>query len=267
MRTVKIIVATLALAALVIANTTAANSITYVVGNWQITLTDLGVLPGGTASRALAINNAGRIVGLATDSTFALQRPFWDANSGAVTGFAENLDSAGTAVPEQINDVGEMVGTVEFGGRLNMGVFWNPQGQAFALPPLAGVDPLFGSRHIFGSWDQQPGADGRREQSWRPDLLLARRPVAEQGHAAAGPWLPRHGRLQHQLQRGVRHQRLHPCRRQQRGRLVDARVPVARGQHDRSRRVERSGRQSSNGHQQFRTDCRQEQPLSGHLAI
>ena len=150
MRTVKIIVATLALAALVIAHTTAANSITYVVGDWQITLTDLGVLPGGTASRALAINNAGRIVGLATDSTFALQRPFWEANSGAVTGFAENLDSAGTSVPEQISDVGEMVGTVEFGGRLNMGVFWNPQGQAFALPPLAGVDPLFGSRHIFG---------------------------------------------------------------------------------------------------------------------
>ena len=42
MRTVKIIVATLALAALIIAHTTAANSITYVVGNWQITLTDLG---------------------------------------------------------------------------------------------------------------------------------------------------------------------------------------------------------------------------------
>ncbi len=150
MRTVKVIVATVALAALVIANMTAANSITYVVGNWQITLTDLGVLPGGTASRALAINNAARIVGLATDSTFALQRPFWDANSGAITGFAENFDSAGTAVPEQINDVGEMVGTVDFGGRLYKGVFWNPQGQAFGLPPIAGVDPLFGSRHIKG---------------------------------------------------------------------------------------------------------------------
>ena len=76
MRTVRFSVATLALAALVIANTTATNSITYVVGNWQITLTDLGVLPGGTASSALAINNAGRIVGLATDSTFRAAAAF-----------------------------------------------------------------------------------------------------------------------------------------------------------------------------------------------
>jgi hypothetical protein len=146
MRTVRIILATVALAAMVIANTTAANSITYVVGNWQITLTDLGVLPGGTASGALAINNVGRIVGLATDSTFALQRPFWDANSGAITGFADNFDPASTAVPEQINDIGQMVGSEDYGnGRLFRGVFWNPQGQAFGLPPLAGVDPLFGS--------------------------------------------------------------------------------------------------------------------------
>ena len=150
MQTVKIIVVTVALAAMVIAHTTAANSITYVVGNWQITLTDLGVLPGGTASRALAINNVGRIVGLATDSTFALQRPFWDAISGAITGFAENFDPASTAVPEQIDDSGQMVGTEDYGGRLYRGVFWNPQGQAFGLPPLAGVDPLYGSRHVKG---------------------------------------------------------------------------------------------------------------------
>ena len=114
-----------------------ANSITVVVGPWQITLTDLGVLPGGTASRALAINNAGRIVGLATDSTFALQRPFWDASTGAVTGFAENFDPASTAVPEQINDSGQMVGTeVIREGTIYRGVFWNPQGQAFGLPPM-----------------------------------------------------------------------------------------------------------------------------------
>jgi probable HAF family extracellular repeat protein len=150
MSTVRIILATVALAAMVIANSTAANSITYVVGNWQVTLTDLGVLPGGTASNGLAINNVGRIIGLATDSTFALQRPFFDANSGAIVGFADNFDPASTAVPEQMNDLGEMVGTEEFGGRIYKGVFWNAQGEAFGLPPLAGVDPLFGSSHIYG---------------------------------------------------------------------------------------------------------------------
>lgn len=136
---------------MLIANSTAANSISYIVGNWQITLTDLGVLPGGTASRGLAINNGGRIVGLATDSTFALQRPFWDANSGGITGFADNFEPASTAVPEQINDIGQMVGSEDYGnGRLFRGVSWNAQGDAFGLPPLPGVDPLFGSVHVYG---------------------------------------------------------------------------------------------------------------------
>src|SRR6185369_3543887 len=111
MRNVRIILASIGCVLLLMAGPDTANSITVVVGPWQITLTDLGVLPGGTASRGLAINNAGRIVGLATDSTFALQRPFWDASSGTVTGFAQNLDPASTAVPEEVNDIGQMVGT------------------------------------------------------------------------------------------------------------------------------------------------------------
>jgi len=150
MRHVRTILASIGFVLFLIAGTDAANSITYVVGAWQITLTDLGVLPGGTGSSALAINNVGRIVGLANDSTFALQRPFWDANSGAVTGFADNFDPASTAVPEQINDFGEIVGTeVIRQGGASKGVFWNPQGVAFGLPPMPGLDPLFGPNHVF----------------------------------------------------------------------------------------------------------------------
>jgi probable HAF family extracellular repeat protein len=129
----------------------AANSITYSVGNWQITVTDLGLLPGGTASRALAINNSGQIIGLATDSSFALQRPLWDASSGAIIGMADNWDPASTAVPERRNDSGEMVGSeVIRSGTLYRGVYWNPAGQAFGLPPFAGVDPLYGGIHTYG---------------------------------------------------------------------------------------------------------------------
>jgi probable HAF family extracellular repeat protein len=129
----------------------AANSITYTVGNRQITITDLGVLPGGTASRALAINNSGQIIGLATDSSFALQRPLWDASSGAIIGMADNWDPASTAVPERRNEVGEMVGSeVIRSGTLYRGVYWNSTGQAFGLPPMAGVDPLFGAIHTYG---------------------------------------------------------------------------------------------------------------------
>jgi probable HAF family extracellular repeat protein len=129
----------------------AANSITFTVGNRQITITDLGVIPGGTASRALAINNAGQIIGLATDSSFALQRPLWDASSGAIIGMADNWDPSSTAVPERRNEVGEMVGSeVIRDGTLYEGVYWNSTGQAFGLPPMAGADPLFGSIHTYG---------------------------------------------------------------------------------------------------------------------
>src|SRR6185436_7174743 len=89
----------------------AATSITYTVGGSRITATDLGVLPGGTASSARAINNHNVVVGLATDSSFNLLRPLWDANTGALTGFADNFDPASTAIPEHFNDSGEMAGT------------------------------------------------------------------------------------------------------------------------------------------------------------
>ena len=125
----------------------AATTITYTVGGWQITATDLGVLPGGTASSAHAINNQGRIVGLATDSAFNLQRPFWDANTGAIIGLANNFDPASTAIPEHFNDSGEMAGTESINQNIYFGVYWNPAGQAFGLPPLAGAEPFYGSRH------------------------------------------------------------------------------------------------------------------------
>jgi len=143
----------LAIVGLVFSVTTAdaANSITYTVGKWPITLTDLGLFPGGTASRGLAINNSGQIIGLSTDSSFALQRPLWDASSGAIIGMADNWDPASTAVPERRNDVGEMIGSeVIRTGTLYEGVYWNSTGQAFGLPPFAGVDPLFGAVHTYG---------------------------------------------------------------------------------------------------------------------
>ena len=89
----KLIVVAIGLALCVMSNAEAANSIAYTIGEWQITVTDLGLLPGGTASSGLAINNQPVIVGLATDSSLALQRPFWDANTGAIVGFADNFNN------------------------------------------------------------------------------------------------------------------------------------------------------------------------------
>jgi len=146
-KTMKLYFAAVGLALCVMTNAGAATSITYIVGGRQITMTDLGLLPGGSASSALAINNRGLIVGLATDSTWNLQRPFWEANTGAIIGTADNFDPASTAVPEHLNDNGGMAGTESINQNIYFGVYWDSTGQAFGLPPLAGVDPFYGSRH------------------------------------------------------------------------------------------------------------------------
>ena len=36
-----------------------------------------------------------------------------------------------------------MGGTEVYGDNVYQGIYWNPTGQAFVLPPLAGVDPSF----------------------------------------------------------------------------------------------------------------------------
>src|SRR5690349_5140888 len=113
----------------------------------EIIITDLGLLPGGTTSSGLAINDEPIIVGLATDSHFALQRPFWNANTGEIVGFADNFSPASTAIPEHMNQSREMGGTEVYGDNVYQGIYWNSAGDAFVLPPLSGVDPEYGALH------------------------------------------------------------------------------------------------------------------------
>jgi len=145
--TVKLFAAVISLALGAVTNGKDTRSIKYAAGASQIIITDLGLLPGGTTSAGLAINSEPIIVGLATDSNFALQRPFWNANTGAIVGFADNFNPASTAIPEQMNGSREMGGTEVYGDNVYQGVYWNPAGQAFVLPPLAGVDPDYGALH------------------------------------------------------------------------------------------------------------------------
>jgi len=91
-------------------------------GEADVAITDLGLIPGGTFSSGLAINNQPIIVGLANDNTFALQRPFWDANTGAIVGFADNFSPASTAIPEHVNDSREMAGTEVYGDNVYQGI-------------------------------------------------------------------------------------------------------------------------------------------------
>src|SRR6476660_3731169 len=146
-KAIRLVAGVIRLALSAMMNAGQAPSIKYAAGASQIIITDLGLLPGGTTSASLAINSEPIIVGLATDSNFALQRPFWNANTGAIVGFADNLNPASTAIPEQMNASREMGGTEVYGDNVYQGVYWNPAGQAFVLPPLAGVDPDYGALH------------------------------------------------------------------------------------------------------------------------
>ena len=117
--TMTLFVGAISLALSVMTNAEEAKSIRYnTASGSQIIITDLGLLPGGTFSSGLAINNQPVIVGLANDNTFAFKRPFWDANTGVIIGFADNFNPASTAIPEHVNDSREMAGSEVYGESL-----------------------------------------------------------------------------------------------------------------------------------------------------
>src|SRR6266480_7768121 len=110
-KTIRLVGGVISLALSAMINAGEAPSINHAADSSQIIITDLGVLPGGTTSGGLAINSQPIIVGLATDSNLTLQRPFWDANTGEIIGFADNFNPASTAIPEHMNESRAMGGT------------------------------------------------------------------------------------------------------------------------------------------------------------
>ena len=97
----KLLIAAITLTLSVAINAEEAKSIKHnTASGSQVIITDLGLIPGGTFSSGLAINNQPVIVGLANDSTFAFKRPFWDANTGVIIGFADNFNPASVSFYE-----------------------------------------------------------------------------------------------------------------------------------------------------------------------
>lgn len=133
-----------------------STSVSFTDGNRTITITDLGLPPGYVSARALAINNQGQIVGMATDSAFELHRVIWDGGT-----FIElpNLDPSSTAIPEEINDAREVVGT-ELVTRKGIyyGVYWNAIGQVSALQPIAGGPVYLVNGHGINNLGQMVGS-------------------------------------------------------------------------------------------------------------
>lgn len=115
---------------------TSRGSVTRTVGKWQVTITDLGLLPGGTYSSAYDINNLGQVVGIASDASGMNRRVVWQ--NGAVI---DTLPQPGSAVTTawQMNENGQFVGFAnQGGGGIGYGVFWSG-GTAMKLQPFPGT--------------------------------------------------------------------------------------------------------------------------------
>lgn len=115
---------------------------TTTVGSWQVTVNELGLLPGGTTASARAINSAGQVVGTATDASFAINRVLWNA-SGSVLGLPTvAYGGSGAMEPMSLNDLGELVGIHRISASQRQGDYWaGAQYSAIALMPLAGGSP------------------------------------------------------------------------------------------------------------------------------
>lgn len=160
-----------ALSATPLASTKASPaSAQFANGPLQVTITDLGLLPGGIYASAYAINDTGKIVGMAYDADFNLVTVQWlDGQISVIPG----LTPSASSVPADINDAGEIAGTLKVGGQ-NDGIYWDAQNVPHQLDGLPGVMGSFVQAHGINASGQIVG----RAQEGGPTLW---------GHAAV--WL------------------------------------------------------------------------------
>ncbi len=97
-----------------------------------VTITDLPLLPGGTYASAYGIDDTGKIVGVANDSSFALRTVQWV--NGQISVIPDL--GGGLAVPEDLNDAGEIAGGQDLGKGGHLGIYWDSQNNPFQLPGL-----------------------------------------------------------------------------------------------------------------------------------
>jgi len=129
-------------------------STTRTDGSWQVTITDLGLLPGGIYASAYAINNTGKIVGMAYDAVGALTTVQWvNGQISPISG----LGASAASVPEDIDDAGEIAGTLRISNREYMGIYWNALNNPFQLPAIPGGTPILVRAHAINASGQIAG--------------------------------------------------------------------------------------------------------------
>jgi probable HAF family extracellular repeat protein len=115
---------------------------TTTVGSWQVTVQDLGLLPGGTTASARGINDAGQVIGTATDASYAINRVLWDAAASVLGAPSVAYIGSGAIEPTSLNDLGEIVGIHRISASQRQGDYWaGTQSAVVALMPLAGGSP------------------------------------------------------------------------------------------------------------------------------
>ncbi len=128
-----------------------ANAVTYVI-------TDLGTLPGGGLSEALAINNAGQIVGRAYDSAGRQRAFLWDNGTMTDLGTLGGSES----IAQDINDFTEITGWADTAGGVERVFRWHA-GYMTDLGTLGGAESwgfaISDAGHIVGRADTGSGQE------------------------------------------------------------------------------------------------------------
>ncbi|MFO0984244.1 MAG: hypothetical protein U1E76_21400 [Planctomycetota bacterium] len=120
----------------------------------QVTITDLELLPGGTYASAYAINDTGKILGIANDATGALQTVQWVNGHIAIM---TDIVFGGISVPQDLDDAGEGVGSQDSGFDLNEGVFWDSQNNPSQLQGLPNGPDYSVHPNAMNTWGQIVG--------------------------------------------------------------------------------------------------------------
>ncbi len=123
--------------------------------NWQVTIIDLPLLPGGSYASAGGINDAGKIVGVATDSTGAYRNVQW--LNGQISIIPDLSANGGLCVPEDLNDAGESAGRQTISGFFSYAIYWDAQNSPFALPGLPSGSAAFNTAHAINASGQIVG--------------------------------------------------------------------------------------------------------------
>jgi len=122
---------------------------------WQVTITDLPLLPGGTYASAYGINDAGKIVGMANDSTGALKTVQWVNGQISVI---PGLSPSAASVPDDVNDAGEISGRqLVYSGGIYYGIYWDAQNTPFELPGIPGGASYMVRAHAINASGQIAG--------------------------------------------------------------------------------------------------------------